>query len=132
VRGQELKGPVSGPPVHDVGQFVVLLPSAQDAAAFFTASAQLWQGCSNRQFTVSAPGSGMPDTVETVGSVANTNGTLSATLTNAANSGINCQRALTVANNVAVDVQACNASPTSDAVAVSVAHQIATKVRKTT
>ncbi len=132
VRGQELKWPVSGPPVHDVGQFVVLLPSAQDAAAFFTASAQRWQACSNRQFTVAAPGSGMPDTVENVGPVANTNGTLSATLTNAANSGINCQRALTVANDVAVDVQACNASPTSDAVAVSVAHQIATKVRKTT
>jgi serine/threonine-protein kinase len=132
VRGQELKWPVSGPPVHDVGQFVVLFSSAQEAAAFFTASVQRWQGCSNRQFTVTAPGSGMPDTVENVGPVANANGTLSATLTNAANTAINCQRALTVANNIAIDVQACNSSPTSDAVAVSVAHQIATKVRKTT
>ncbi|GAB3038585.1 serine/threonine-protein kinase PknH/PknJ [Mycobacterium bourgelatii] len=131
VRGQEFKYPASGPPVHDVVQFAVLFTSARDAVAFFAASAQRWEGCSDRQFTVSAPGSGFPDTVEKVGPVANNNGTLSATLTNAANSAINCQRAFTVANNVAVDVQACNSSPTSDAVAVSVAHQIANKVRKT-
>ncbi|CAM3308464.1 serine/threonine-protein kinase PknH/PknJ [Mycobacterium intermedium] len=132
VRGQEFKYPASGPPVHDVAQFVVLFGSDREASAFFTASAQRWAGCSDRQFTVSSPGSGYPDTVEKVGPVVNSNGTLSATLTNAANSAINCQRAFTVANNVAVDVQACKSSPTSDAVAASVAHQIATKVRKTT
>ncbi len=130
VRGQELKFPASGTPLHDVGQFVVLFSSAQDAAAFFAGSAQRWLGCSNRQFTVSSPGSGLPDTVENVGPVSNTNGTVSATITSPVNTGINCQRALTVANNVAIDVQTCNASP-SDAVAVSVAHQIATKAVKT-
>jgi serine/threonine-protein kinase len=129
VRGQELKWPATGTPLHDVAQFVVLFSSSHDAAAFFATSAQRWLACSSRQFTVSAPGTGMPDTVESVGPVANTNGTLSATLTSPANSSVTCQRALTVANNVAIDVQACNASP-SDAVAVSVAHQIAAKTLK--
>ncbi|WP_310777185.1 serine/threonine-protein kinase PknH/PknJ [Mycobacterium sp. Z3061] len=126
VRGQELKQPAYGPPLHDVIQLAVLFPSAQEADAFFTASAQRWVACSNRQLTITAPGTGLPDLVEVVGPVSNTNGTLSASLTSPAKAGINCQRALAVASNVAVDVQACNASP-SDAVAASIAHQIATK-----
>jgi serine/threonine kinase PknH len=129
VRGQELKQPATGRPLHDVAQFVVLFSGQQDASAFFASSAQRWLACSSRQFTVSAPGTGMPDFVETVGPVTNTNGTLSATLTSPMNSSVTCQRALTVANNVAIDVQACNASP-SDAVAVSIAHQIAAKTLK--
>lgn len=130
VRGQELKQPAVGPALHDVIQLVVLFSAAQDADAFFTDSAKSWLACSNRQFTVTAPGTGMPDLVQTVGPVSNTNDTLSATLTSPSNSGINCQRALAVANNVAVDIQACNVSP-SDAAAASIAHQIATKALKT-
>ena len=53
------------------------------------------------------------------------NGTLSATATPANSLGA-CERALTVANNVAVDVTAC-LGPTG--AAISIAHQIAAKVR---
>jgi hypothetical protein len=63
--------------------------------------------------------------VWTVGPVSNTNGTLSATETRAAN-GFTCERALTVANNVAIDVDACTTNG-PDA-AVTIAQQIAAKV----
>ena len=60
-------------------QDVVLFSSAHDAGAFFTASAQSWPACSNRQYTLTV--AGKPDQVFTVGPVSNTNGTLSATST---------------------------------------------------
>jgi serine/threonine kinase PknH len=66
------------------------------------------------------------------GPVSNTNGTLSATKTQVAptvsvnGSPLFCQRALTLANNVVIDVEACS-STQSDA-AVNIAHQISAKV----
>lgn len=116
-------------PSHFVEQFVVLFPSAKDAGAFFTASAQRWPACANHQFTVTIPG--LTATEENVGPISNENGTLSATITGGSGTttSVVCQRALTVANNVAVDIQACNVAP-SDATAVKIAHQIATKVPK--
>jgi serine/threonine kinase PknH len=107
---------------NTVDQAVVSFPSAQEASSFFTASIQSWQACSNRQFTLAANGNSQQ---QTVGPVSNTNGTLSATVT-PANSLGTCERALTVANNVAVDVTACVGPPGA---AVSIAHQIAAKVR---
>jgi serine/threonine-protein kinase len=123
VRGQAVAESESNSP-HFVGQNVVLFPSAQQADAFFTASAQQWPDCANRQFTINYPGAA--PWAQSVGSVSNMNGALSATRTN---SGERCQRALTVANNVAVDVIACGA-PGSDA-AVNIAQQIAAKVPAT-
>jgi serine/threonine protein kinase len=105
-----------------LNQAVVLFPSAQAASAFFTASTQGWQACSNRQFTLSANGMSQ---VNTVGPVSNTDGTLSATVAPANSLGV-CERALTAANNVVIDVTAC-LGPTGTA--VNIAHQIAAKVR---
>ena len=110
---------------HEVLQAVVAFPSANDAARFFSASAQRgWQACSNRQYhNVDA---GKPDKVWTVGPIANTNGTLSTTDTLKGGNGWSCQRALTVSNNIAIDVAACSDNP-GDA-AVNIADQIAAKV----
>ena len=110
---------------HEVLQAVVAFPSANDAARFFSASAQRgWQACSNRQYhNIDA---GKPDKVWTVGPIANTNGTLSTTDTLEGGNGWACQRALTVSNNIAIDVAACSDNP-ADA-AVNVADQIAAKV----
>jgi serine/threonine-protein kinase len=105
-----------------VDQAVVLFSSAQQAGSFFTASSQSWQACSNRQFTLTANGNSQ---VNTVGPVSNINGTLSATVTPANSLGV-CERALTVANKVAVDVTACVGPPGA---AVNIADQIAAKVR---
>jgi serine/threonine-protein kinase len=104
-----------------VDQAVVLFSSAHDAGAFFSASAKGWQACSDRQFLLGANGNSQ---VNTVGPVSNTNGTLSATVTPANSMGV-CERALTVAFNIAVDVTACVGPP---GVAVNIAHQIAAKV----
>ncbi|MFZ0906640.1 MAG: sensor domain-containing protein [Mycobacterium sp.] len=125
VHGQGLSEP-GGILNHRVFQFVVLFSSAHDAGAFFTASDQRWSACANRQLTFTA--AGQPDQVRTVGPVSNTNGTLSATTQplGGGNDLLTCQRALTVANNVAIDVSVCSHSQ-SDA-AVNIAHQIAAKV----
>jgi hypothetical protein len=64
---------------HFVGPVVVSFPSPDEAAAFFTASAERWPACSNRQYTFSQ--AGKSDVVWTVGPVTNTNGTLITTET---------------------------------------------------
>lgn len=113
---------------HRVVQAVVLFSSANDAGAFFTASAQRWPACANRQYTSTMPG--QPDAVWSVGLVSNTNGTLSATSTEVspppAVPGWACQRALTVIDNVAIDINTCSGSVSDSA--VNIAHQIAVKV----
>jgi serine/threonine-protein kinase len=111
---------------HTAIQSVVLFSSAHDADAFFTASAQSWPACSNRQYTHTAAGKTQ---VLTVGPVSTTNGTLSATITGGKGLTGFCERALAVANNVAIDVDACSHGQ-SDA-AVTIAGQIAAKVPTT-
>jgi hypothetical protein len=123
VRSQHLREPGRGFD-HEVWQAVVSYRSASDAARS-TASAQRgWPACSNRQFHYILPGK--PDVVFTMGPIANTNGTLS--ITRGGSEGWACQHALTVSNNIAIDVAACSASP-ADA-GVNIAHQIAAKVAK--
>ncbi|MGB6205936.1 protein kinase domain-containing protein [Mycobacterium sp.] len=112
---------LSNPQQNTVDQAVVLFPAPQDASSFFAASTQGWQACSNRQFTIAANGNSQ---VQTVGPVSNTDGVLTATVT-PANSVAVCERALTAANNVVVDVTTCIGPPGA---AVNIAHQIAAKV----
>jgi PknH-like extracellular domain len=119
------------PAGSDLTQAVVLFPSANEANAFFTASAPRWQACENRQITAPAN----PDNVMTdfkVGPVVNANGTLTTTLTVNMNNPTpggapitsSCQRALTVRNNVAIDLNGCNNTD----LAVKVLNQIGGKV----
>ena len=124
VRRQHLREPVDDF-AHEIWQAVVSFPSANDAARFFSASAQRWPACSNRQYHyINDPG--QPDTVWTVGQIANISDTLSTTRDGG--KGWACQRALTVSNNIAVDVAACSVNPAQ--AAVIIAHQIAAKVAK--
>jgi hypothetical protein len=109
---------------HQVQQAVVSFPSANDAARFFGASVQRWPACSNRQYHyINDPG--QPDTVWTVGPIVKISDTLSATR---GGEGGACQRALTVSNNIAIDVAACPNNPGNTA--VKIADQIAAKVAK--
>ena len=105
---------------HTVFQTVVLFSSADQAAAFFTASSNRWSACSNLRYTITDLG--MWD----VGPVSNTNGTLSATETREEGNGWACQRVLTVSNNVAIDITACTYNQANGA--VNIARQIAAKV----
>ena len=112
---------------HLVEQIVVSFSSAQDARAFFTTSTQRWPACANRQHDETTTAGEAQ--VHAVGPVSNTNGTLSATITGIkARNGDSavCERALTVANNVAIDIDACSASPSG--AAVNIADQIAARV----
>ncbi len=115
---------------HLVEQVAVSFSSAQEARTFFTASAQRWPACSNRQHDENSTAG--QTQVHTVGPVSNTNGTLSATiagiLARNGTSGV-CERALTVANNVAIDIDACGMGPSG--AAVNIADQIAAKVPAT-
>jgi serine/threonine kinase PknH len=117
--------------IHDADQGVVLFSSAHDADAFFTASAQSWPACANRQYTYTQ--AGQPDMAWSVGPVSNTNGTLSYSHTMQASNNWNseiCQRVLAVANNLVVDVEACshNQADAESGAGVNIAHQIAAKV----
>jgi hypothetical protein len=98
----------------------VLFPSAKQADAFFTASAQQWPAC--HQYTRI-----QSKTQWTVGAISNTNGTLSTTATqqNANGPGWGCGRALAARNNVVIDVTTCSANPAD---AVTIANWIAAKV----
>jgi serine/threonine kinase PknH len=112
---------------HWVDQGVVLFPSAKAAQAFFNASAQQWPACSNRQCTFAEPGKA--NNVWAVGPVSNANGTLSYLNTKEGNTdGWACQRALTVANNVVIDIDVCSTNSYQPDSAVNIAHQIAAKV----
>ena len=100
----------------------MLFPSAKQAGAFFTASAQQWSAC--RQYTHTQSGS-----LWDVGPISNTIGSLSTTATqqNANTPGWACSPALAQRNNVVLDVDTCSANPADSA--VNIANQIAAKCR---
>ena len=106
---------------HYAEQAVVLFPTAKQAGAFFTNSAQQWGAC--KQYTHTQSHSEW-----TAGAISNANGVLStiATQQNAMSSGWACGRALVQRNNVIVDVNTCSADPKNSA--VDIANQIAGKV----
>ena len=93
---------------------------------------QRWPACANRQGTI--PGDAdAPEMQWKAGAVSNANGVLSTTTTvsatkNGTTLSQSCQRALTVRNNVVIDVDACRKDPGD--LAVTVANQIAGKVDK--
>jgi hypothetical protein len=129
VRGQRLDDSVddSKNRNHYAIQAVVAFPSARDANAFYGSSVRGWSACSKRRFSDTAPGK--PDTVWTVADVNNVNGTLSVSQTQEGGDGWACQRALTVRNNVAIDVVTC-AFTQAGTSAVTIAEKIAAKVAR--
>jgi hypothetical protein len=119
---------------HLVQQTVVLFPTTQQASAFVSASAQRWQACSNGSFVHTMSGG---REVWDVGPISNTNGTLSTTAHIGLEvfdrpgaqegSGLTAQRALTVRNNVVIDILTDSRTAT-DPAAVNIAAQIAVEV----
>jgi hypothetical protein len=107
---------------HFAEQAVVLFPTAKQAGDFFTASAQQWPACHDYTHIQSR-------TQWTVAAISNTNGVLSTTTTlqDAPSTGWKaCGRALTVKNNVVIDVNTCSIEPKNTA--VDIANQIAARV----
>ncbi len=127
LRGQRIDDSVDDSKKRDhyAIQAVVAYPSAHDASAFYDSSVQGWPSCSKRRF--SDVTQGQPDVVWTVGAVTNDNGTLSTSQVQEGGDGWTCQRALTVRNNIAIDIVTCSYSQ-SGSPAIDLAAQIAAKV----
>ncbi len=106
---------------HYVKQAVVLFPTADQARAFFTASAHQWPACHEFTHTQS-------QTHWTVGPIATTEDTVSTTATEeeASAPGRACGRALEHRNNIIIDVNTCAADPGDSA--SKIADQIAANV----
>jgi hypothetical protein len=107
---------------HFAEQAVVLFPTARQAGDFFAASAQQWQACHGYTHVQSK-------TQWTVAPITNANGVLS---TNSmlqdppATGWKACGRALTVKNNVVIDVNTCSPDPKNSA--IDIANKISAKV----
>ncbi|OBF24018.1 hypothetical protein A5725_08270 [Mycobacterium kubicae] len=129
MRGQRLDDSVndSKKRQHYAIQAVVAFSNAQDANNFYTNQVQSWKNCSNRRFSDVAPN--QPDTVWTVAGVVTENGTLSTSQVQEGGDGWTCQRALTVRNNIAIDIVTCAYNQTGS-VATDIALQIAAKAAK--
>jgi hypothetical protein len=129
IRGQRLDDSVDGSKKrsHYAIQTVVAFPSAHDASAFYDSSGPSWSACANRRFSDTNPGK--PDTVWTVAGVTKDSGMLSTSQVQEGGDGWACQRALTVRNNIAIDIVTCSFDQVG-AVAIDIATQIAAKVTK--
>ncbi len=129
MRGQRLDDSVddSKKRNHYAIQAVVAYPSAHDADAFYNSSVQSWSACANRRFSDVTPG--QPDTVWTVADINKVSGTLSTSEVQEGGDDWACQRALTVRNNVAIDIVTCAYSQAGGS-AVDIASQIAAKAAK--
>lgn len=111
---------------HLVHQAVIQLPDAGAATAFYTRSGREWATCAPGRYSY-RPGRGEDATGWDVGPIAqSSNRILTATITESDSDSWACQRALTAAVNVVVDVLSCSAAPAQSAAAV--AQHIADKV----
>lgn len=129
MRGQRLDDSIddSKKRKHYAIQAVVAFPNAQDASNFYNSSVQSWKSCSNRRFNDSSPN--QPATIWSVGDVTSGNGMLTSSQVQEGGNGWSCQRALTVRNNLAIDIVTCAYNETGPS-ATDIANQIATKVAK--
>jgi PknH-like extracellular domain len=129
MRGHRLDDSVDGSKKrkHYAIQAVVAFPSAHDASTFYNNSMQSWSACSNRRFSDASPN--QPDILWTVAGITNDNSTLSTSQVQEGGDGWTCQRALTVRNNISIDIVSCAYSQ-SGSVAIDIAQQIAAKTAK--
>lgn len=106
---------------HYVKQAVVLFPTADQAQAFFAASAHQWPACHEYSHTQSR-------TRWSVGQIAVSDDAVSTTATEeeAASPGRACGRALKRRNNIVIDINTCAADPADSA--SKIADQIAANV----
>ncbi len=124
VRGQDLRN--SGSTFTQlVAQNVVAFPSAKAAAAFYAASSRTWAPCANSRYT-DKPNEG-PSADWSVGQMSDQRGWLTISATEDDNPTWTLQRALTVRNNVVIDVKAASYSPSTQ-LSVGIAEQIAGRV----
>ncbi|WP_235653503.1 sensor domain-containing protein [Mycolicibacter icosiumassiliensis] len=102
---------------HFVIQAVTVFATRGDAHGFFDATARRWSLCGERTFATSKDG--YADTPWTFDTVADVDSTVWMTQHQDDSAGWSCQRALRVANNVAIDVLACKLYVSDEAVTIA-------------
>ncbi|ORX04665.1 serine/threonine-protein kinase PknH/PknJ [Mycolicibacillus trivialis] len=105
-------------PLFRVIEAVITLPSAAATEKLLDSQAEQWKKCANTRITLNYP---TPPTPQrwTFGEPTRTGDMLSISYTMEAGVGMGCQRALTVANNAAVDVLVCRSDVGDQAVTVA-------------
>lgn len=111
---------------HLAHQGVVEFPTEADAAAFYTKSISAWRACAPASYTYST-GAGQQDITWHVGHADDNAGVLIASTSQQGAAWL-CQRALTAAAAIVVDILTCSDDPTSALAAQKIARQIAGRV----
>ncbi len=125
VRSQALRNAGDGPRIYAVIQAVISFPSADAAKKLLAEQQSQWASCSGRTLTVAFPEPPTPQ-LWAVGTPADMDGTMTMTQTMKDGGGMQCQRALAVRNNVAVDVSACRYDIAEQA--LDIVHGIAARI----
>ncbi|WP_292975612.1 serine/threonine-protein kinase PknH/PknJ [Mycobacterium sp.] len=125
VRSQALRNAGEGPRIYAVIQAVISFPDAEAAKKLFADQQSQWASCSGRTLTLTFPAPPTPQ-LWTAGTPADMDGAMVMTQTLKDGGGMQCQRALAVRNNVAVDVSACRYDVAEQA--LDILHGIAAKI----
>jgi hypothetical protein len=125
VRSQALRNAGEGPRIYAVIQAVISFPNADAAKKLLADQQSQWASCSGRTLTLTFPTPPSPQ-LWIAGTPADMDGTTTMTQTLKDGGGMQCQRALAVRNNVAVDVSACRYDTAEQA--LDIVHGIAAKI----
>lgn len=129
MRGRRLDDNFDDPAVRNDSavEAVIAYPTARQANTFYDASVRRWFACADRKFVEHRPGK--PEVAWTVGDAHKLGGTLSTSEVQESSDGWACQRALTVRNNVVIDVATCGSFLPGGS-AADLAQQIAARVAR--
>lgn len=114
---------------HRLWQAVVAFPLPADAAQFYAKQVASWKTCNGRRINehdADDPNDNQPDW--TLGQATDTGGVLTMSKTEDTDTNWSCQHALTVRNNVAIDIRACGEgiNTQAEAVAKAIAEKVPT------
>jgi hypothetical protein len=115
VRTQALSDPDGSR--HLIHNAAIYFPVANAANDFAARQAQAWAKCNGATLHISPPGEG--PSIWLVGTAVSRDGMLSITNTQEGGGGWQCQRALTVRNNIVIDTRSCGDDRTDQATTIA-------------
>jgi PknH-like extracellular domain len=117
-RGQDLQQPATGDWDAKVIQGVASFPGPDAAGAFFAASADRWSKCTNHHVNMTLNGQKLPKLF--FGSLTKNDTQLAIPVVEGEGDGQRlCQRVLSLAGNIVIDVGACNRIATDQAMTIA-------------
>ncbi|MBV9514257.1 MAG: sensor domain-containing protein [Mycobacteriaceae bacterium] len=117
-RGQDLQQPATGAWDAKVVQGVAVYPGADASGAFFAASADRWSKCTNHHVNMTVNDQPMPKLF--FGNLTKTDTQLAIPVVEGEGDGQRqCQRVLSVADNLIIDVAACSRTATDQAATIA-------------